>query len=236
MAGQQELVEQLFDAALAIKPGDRHAFLEKVCGGDLELRRSVESLLVKDPRAGSSPYDPPPGFLDKTTVDIRKDIRDSSQISRDSDQVRPPADPQNRPGPGAVLSGRFLVVRFIARGGMGEVYEVENLHLQGVHIALKTILPQIAGEPHAKLAIAYTRKYRLFRDTATLNLARQNAEKAAGASHLGYWTPQPRTRLSLHRRHQQCDDLLRQGAQGRSRKPGGHALPGAGSAQHKPVA
>jgi tetratricopeptide (TPR) repeat protein len=42
-------------------------------------------------------------------------------------------------------------------------------------------------EPHfrlgyARLAIAYTRKYRLFRDTATLTLARQNAEKAADAN------------------------------------------------------
>jgi tetratricopeptide (TPR) repeat protein len=90
----------------------------------------------------------PPGFLDKTTIDIRKDIRDSSRTNRDSDQVRLPVDPQSRPRPGEVLGGRFLVVRFIARGGMGEVYEVEDLHLQGVHIALKTVLPQIAGEPH----------------------------------------------------------------------------------------
>ena len=45
MADQQELVEQLFDAALAIKPGDRSAFLDKVCGENLELKRSVESRL-----------------------------------------------------------------------------------------------------------------------------------------------------------------------------------------------
>jgi hypothetical protein len=128
-------------------PRDRHAFLEKVCGGDLEFRRSVEYLLVKDPRAGSSPHNPPPGFLDKTTVDIRKDLRDSSQTSRDSDQVRPPVDPQSRPRPGAVLGGRFLVVRFITRGGMGEVYEVENLHLQGVHIALKPFSRRSPANP-----------------------------------------------------------------------------------------
>jgi tetratricopeptide (TPR) repeat protein len=146
MAGQQELVEQLFDAALAIKPGDRHAFLDKACGGDLELRRSVEYLLIKDPRARSSPQHPPPGFLQKTTVDIRSDIHDTSQTSRRD--AASPVDPQNRPRPGEVLGGRFLVVRFIARGGMGEVYEVEDLHLQGVHIALKTVLPQIAAEPH----------------------------------------------------------------------------------------
>jgi non-specific serine/threonine protein kinase/serine/threonine-protein kinase len=62
MADQQELIEQLFDAALAIKPGDRSAFLDKACGRNLELKRSVESRLVKDPRAGSS-LQPPTGFL-----------------------------------------------------------------------------------------------------------------------------------------------------------------------------
>lgn len=146
MADQQQLVEQLFDAALAIKPGDRHAFLEKVCGGNLELRRSIEYLLVKDPRAGSSIQHPPPGFLDKTTVDIHE----SPQITgRDAaDEVRAPVNPANRPKPGDVLGDRFLVIRFIARGGMGEVYEVEDLHLQGIHLALKTVLPQIADEPH----------------------------------------------------------------------------------------
>jgi tetratricopeptide (TPR) repeat protein len=35
---------------------------------------------------------------------------------------------------------------------------------------------------HAKLAIAYTRKYRLFRNSAALNLARQNAEMAADSN------------------------------------------------------
>ena len=37
-------------------------------------------------------------------------------------------------------------IRFIAHGGMGEVYEVEDRFLQGVHIALKVILPHIAGD------------------------------------------------------------------------------------------
>src|SRR5437764_9955737 len=76
MADQQQLVEQLFDAALAIKAGERHAFLERVCGADLDLRRSVEYLLVKDPRAGSPP---PRGFREKPLIDIRADIHDRSQ-------------------------------------------------------------------------------------------------------------------------------------------------------------
>jgi Tfp pilus assembly protein PilF len=150
MADQQELVEQLFDAALAIKPGDRSAFLDKVCGENLDLKRSVESRLVEDPRAdpraGSSLQPPTPGFLEKTTVDFRQSSGTNGRER--SDQNTAPLEPANRPRPGDVLGERFLIIRFIARGGMGEVYEVEDLRLQGIHLALKTVLPQIADEPH----------------------------------------------------------------------------------------
>jgi serine/threonine protein kinase/tetratricopeptide (TPR) repeat protein len=37
------------------------------------------------------------------------------------------------------LAGRFVVVQFLARGGMGEVYEASDEHLQGKHCALKTL-------------------------------------------------------------------------------------------------
>jgi eukaryotic-like serine/threonine-protein kinase len=46
--------------------------------------------------------------------------------------------------PGTVFGGRFRIIRLIARGGMGEVYEAEDLALQ-VRIALKTIRPVIAS-------------------------------------------------------------------------------------------
>ncbi|MDX2023095.1 MAG: serine/threonine-protein kinase [Deltaproteobacteria bacterium] len=40
--------------------------------------------------------------------------------------------------PGTVVAERYLAVRFIGRGGMGEVYEVED-RLLGTHVALKTV-------------------------------------------------------------------------------------------------
>src|SRR5262245_60669715 len=39
---------------------------------------------------------------------------------------------------GAQIAGRYKIVRFIARGGMGEVYEAEDLVL-GERVALKSI-------------------------------------------------------------------------------------------------
>lgn len=41
--------------------------------------------------------------------------------------------------PGDVLGDRFVIVRFLARGGNGEVYEAEDRELQGKHIAVKTL-------------------------------------------------------------------------------------------------
>ena len=47
--------------------------------------------------------------------------------------------------PGDVLCERFVIVRFLASGGMGEVYEAADRHLQNKHLALKTLRPEIAG-------------------------------------------------------------------------------------------
>ena len=48
--------------------------------------------------------------------------------------------------PGQVLAGRFRVRRFIARGGMGEVFEAEDLELRE-DVALKTVRSEIAADP-----------------------------------------------------------------------------------------
>lgn len=51
-------------------------------------------------------------------------------------------------GPGELVAGRYRVIRFIGRGGMGEVYEVEDTELHE-RVALKTIRPEIAGDENA---------------------------------------------------------------------------------------
>lgn len=49
---------------------------------------------------------------------------------------------------GDVLAGRYRVLRFLAEGGMGEVYEVEDLELGG-RLAAKTVRTDVARQPEA---------------------------------------------------------------------------------------
>ena len=64
-----------------------------------------------------------------------------------------PAIAPRSPGAGVFRTGdivafRFRIVRFLASGGMGELYEAEDLELQE-RVALKTILPHIASDERA---------------------------------------------------------------------------------------
>jgi tetratricopeptide (TPR) repeat protein len=148
MAGQQELVEQLFEAALALKPTEREAFFDQKCGGDPELRRMVEDLLAEDARAGSFLRHPPFDFLGKATGILHPCADETRPINGNGTPSGTTLT--GRLKPGQTLIDRFLVVRFIAKGGMGEVYEAEDLFLQGVHVALKTIRSHISGDPDSQ--------------------------------------------------------------------------------------
>src|SRR6185295_9021886 len=58
---------------------------------------------------------------------------------------RPRAVDEPALDPESAVAGRYRVVRFIARGGMGEVYEVEDLELRE-RVALKTVRPEVARD------------------------------------------------------------------------------------------
>jgi len=145
MSTQSEFVAQLFEAALALEPEERKAFLDKVCGEDTQIRQTVEELLAEDARAGSFLEHPPFGFRGQARIDAPRSP--SSTLSIEANQVPALLPAPGRFQPGQVLVGRFIIIRFIAQGGMGEVYEAEDRFLHGARVALKTILPHIAENP-----------------------------------------------------------------------------------------
>jgi serine/threonine protein kinase/Tfp pilus assembly protein PilF len=135
MSRRREWIEQIFEAALLRPQNERPAFLDRVCEGDAALRSEVENLL-RD-------YDDLGSFLEKPLLNLRQ------ENFQESDDPDPPAFSPDSSffAPGDVIDERYRVVRFLARGGMGEVYDVEDMALHGVHVALKTIRPEIAGDP-----------------------------------------------------------------------------------------
>jgi serine/threonine protein kinase len=107
-------VKELFEGALDCVPEQRSQYLRSN-EPDAGIRAEVERLLGEHDDAGS--------FLS------------SPAFERVQFQPKPYA---HRLSPGEILTQRFQVVRFIAAGGMGEVYEARDLELRE-NLAIKTI-------------------------------------------------------------------------------------------------
>ena len=118
-------LKPLFEAARELSGEARRQYLADNCATD-EERRALEALLSGNDQEADT--------LDDPIIDLKNHF------------ARPPRSFSN----GDVILGRFTIVRMIAAGGMGEVYEAEDRLLHGVHVALKTILPHIAGDPYLR--------------------------------------------------------------------------------------
>ena len=116
-----ERVKELFAAAAHMTPPERSSLLARACHGDGEIRGEVERLLQQQEQMGD--------FLESKTD------QEWFAVAFDLHTFTP----------GDIVTGRFRIVRFIGRGGMGEVYEADDEEL-GRKIALKTIRPEIAAD------------------------------------------------------------------------------------------
>jgi serine/threonine protein kinase/tetratricopeptide (TPR) repeat protein len=132
MPSRQYSVEELFEAALARPPEVRKAFLDSVCANSPDLRGPVEDLLLADEQGGR--------LLEKTSV---LHLATEGTTERTRTAAPPITVSFGLFQPPIIIAGRFTVNRFIARGGMGEVYEAWDSELKE-RVAIKTIRPELA--------------------------------------------------------------------------------------------
>ncbi len=116
---QWENVKELFEAALDTPAPERASFLLQACP-ESAVRLEVERLLAHH-TAGSGFLEPPLRAFDG------------------------PAKRLQFLSPGDLLAERFRISRFLASGGMGEVYEAEDIELHE-RVALKTIRPDLLSD------------------------------------------------------------------------------------------
>jgi tetratricopeptide (TPR) repeat protein/TolB-like protein len=140
-----EAVKALFEAALQENAANRSSFLKERCP-DAGLCAEVERLLAEHDEAASFLSTPALG-----NVPCEAGTR-AARLSE-----------------GEVLAERFRIIRFIASGGMGEVYEAEDQELRE-HVALKTVRPEILVQPNAMAR--FKREVHLARQVTHPNVCR----------------------------------------------------------------
>jgi serine/threonine protein kinase/tetratricopeptide (TPR) repeat protein len=138
-----EAIKALFDAALDEDPARRSAFLKERCA-DVSLCAEVERLLGEHEQAGAFLSTPALGDL-------------------------PLAAHRQRFSESELLAGRFRIVRFIAAGGMGEVYEADDQELRE-RVAIKIIRPELLAQPNA--VVRFKREVNLSRKVTHPNVCR----------------------------------------------------------------
>jgi tetratricopeptide (TPR) repeat protein len=135
-------INEIFHAALEVSSSERDAFLSSAADGDTELKAEVEVLLKADSDAGSYIESPLMAPITFSAVPLKR---------------------------GDVLCGRFRIVRALAEGGMGQVFEAFDSEL-AVPIALKVIKPEIAT--NAEALARFRQEVRLARRITHPNICR----------------------------------------------------------------
>ena len=119
-------IEELFQAALDLPPGDRHAFVVEACADDAELCAEVEKLLAQHDDAGD--------FIEEPAI-----VESGSRSLASAQDTLPTADGLDDYVVGRRV-GAYRVVRELGRGGMGAVYLAERDDSEFRHrVAIKLI-------------------------------------------------------------------------------------------------
>jgi len=140
-------IKSIFDAAADLRAEEQLSYVRGLAGEDKELEAEVLRLL----RANASTN----GFMEKPAADLHtyiKPNKDEAVLEK-----------------GRVYARRFEILRFLNRGGMGEVYEAWDTELDET-VALKTIRLRIAS--NIDVIERFKREVRQAREVSHPNICR----------------------------------------------------------------
>jgi serine/threonine protein kinase len=152
---QWQRIERLCEAALSLDSAARLAFLDQECGGDVCLRREIESLLAADTHTADFLESPVASvvrtrYLDTAWNEHGASLRGTTNDQRDLTDGRigpstKAADDEAVIGPRVSL-GPYQLTSLIGEGGMGVVYRARDLRLDR-SVAIKVLPTEFSSNP-----------------------------------------------------------------------------------------